>query len=240
MNKPYGRKTKKKVGRILLEDSRETAFAALENIPDEQLVGHLFAHFYHKEELIKFRSIAAMGALGARMAKKEMEKARIVLRRIMWNLNDESGGIGWGSPEAMGEILAQSPELAREFKSILFSYLDPDGNYLEHPMLQRGVLWGIGTYVNTALDKEGLPEKIKGHLFAHLHSQDPVKRGYAARALVNAGSFDCCLVPENILTDTSRFDLFREWHFIEVSVSDIALSCMNKKFPHDRILWHAY
>ena len=58
-----------------------------------------------------------MGALGSRMGQKNMEKARIVMRRIMWNLNDESGGIGWGSPEAMGEILCQSPELALEFKS---------------------------------------------------------------------------------------------------------------------------
>ncbi len=92
-----------------------------------------------------------------------MEKARIVLRRIMWNLNDESGGIGWGSPEAMGEILGQSPELAREFNSILFSYLDPDGNYLEHEMLQRGVLWGIGTYLES--NPQDLNKKQKSFIW---------------------------------------------------------------------------
>ena len=30
----------------------------------------------------------------------------------MWTLNDESGGIGWGSPEVMGEILAAHKGLA--------------------------------------------------------------------------------------------------------------------------------
>lgn len=25
-----------------------------------------------------------------------MDSARIVMRRLMWSLNDESGGIGWG------------------------------------------------------------------------------------------------------------------------------------------------
>ncbi len=227
MTKPYGRKTKKKVGRILLGDSKTAALNQLEQIPDEQLVGHLFSHFYHKDELVKFRSISAMGTLGARMAQNKIEKARILMRRIMWNLNDESGGIGWGSPEAMGEILSQCPELALEFKSILFSYLDPDQNFIEHEMLQRGVLWGIGSFLDgTAHD---LPDKTQGLLSAHLHSQDPVKRAWAVRALVNAGSFDCSLVPESILSDETPIAMFDRWHFIETSIADLALSCVNKQ-----------
>ncbi len=227
MTKPHGRKTKQKVGKILQESHKGTAMEMLERIPDDQLVGHLFSHFYHKNELVKFLSIAAMGALGSRMGQKNMEKARIVMRRIMWNLNDESGGIGWGSPEAMGEILGLSPELAREFNSILFSYLDPDGNYLEHEMLQRGILWGIGTYLaSNSLD---LNEKTKGLLFGYLHSSDPVKRGYAVRALVNAKCFDCSLVPENIVIDNHRIDLFNDWNFYTTCISDMALSWKSRK-----------
>jgi hypothetical protein len=227
MTKPYGRKTKQKVKRILMEPQRKTAMEMLTQIPDEQLVGHLFSHFYHKDELIKFRSIAAMGALGSRMGQQNMEKARIVLRRIMWNLNDESGGIGWGSPEAMGEILCQSPELALEFKSILFSYLDPDGNYLEHEMLQRGVLWGIGTFLKS--NPRDLNEKTKGLLYGHLHSSDPVKRGYTVRALINARCFDCSLVPEHIVTDHHLVDMFNGWDFIVTRICDMILSCETHK-----------
>ncbi len=226
MTKPHGRKTKQKVGEILLEPHRETAMEMLMQIPDEQLVGHFFSHFYNKSDLVKFRSIAAMGALGSRMAQKNMEKARIVLRRIMWNLNDESGGIGWGSPEAMGEILGQSPELALEFKSILFSYLDPDGNYLEHEMLQRGILWGIGTYLESS--PRDLDEKTKSLLFGYLHSLDPVKKGYAIRALMNARCFDCSHVPENIITDNNLIDIFTDWNFISTRISDMAI-CENRK-----------
>ncbi|MBU8849244.1 MAG: hypothetical protein KOO64_06840 [Desulfobacterales bacterium] len=227
MTKPYGRKTKQKVGKILLEPHQDTAMEMLRQIPDKQLVAHLFSHFYHKDELVKFRSIAAMGLLGSRMGQKNMEKARVVLRRIMWNLNDESGGIGWGSPEAMGEILFQSPELALEFKSILFSYLDPNGNYIEHEMLQRGVLWGIGTYFES--NPGDLNEKTKGLLFGYLHSLDPVKRGYAVRALINAKCFNCSLVPENIITDTHKIDIFTGWNFITTRISNIALSCESHK-----------
>jgi hypothetical protein len=227
MTKPYGRQTKQRVGKILLEPHRKTALDMLRQIPNEQLVGHLFSHFYHRDERVKFRSITAMGVLGSRMEKTHIEKARIVLRRIMWNLNDESGGIGWGSPEAMGEILCQSPELALEFKSILFSYLDPDGNYLEHEMLQRGVLWGVGTYLGSF--PEDLNEKTKGLLYGYLHSTDPIKRGYAVRALIHANSLDCGLVPENIVTDTHQIEIFTGWNFVTTRISDMSLSCERPK-----------
>ncbi len=227
MNKPYGRKIKKEVGKILLESNKELALERLTQIPDEQLVGHLFSHFYNKNELIKFRSTTAMGFLGSRTANKNIEKARIIVRRIMWNLNDESGGIGWGSPEAMGQILCQSPEIALEFKSILFSYLDPEGNYIEHEMLQRGVIWGIGSYLESS--PNDLTEKTKSLLFGYLHSPDLIKRGYAIRALINANSFDCSLVPENIITDSQQIDIYNGWNFIKTRISDIALACDNHK-----------
>ncbi|OGQ92721.1 MAG: hypothetical protein A2464_01305 [Deltaproteobacteria bacterium RIFOXYC2_FULL_48_10] len=232
MAKPYGRKTKLEVGTILAEKDRATAFEKLARIPDEQLVGHLFSYFYNMDPLIKFRSASAMGSLVARMAEQNMERARIVLRRIMWNLNDESGGIGWGSPEAMGEILALSPELALEFKSILFSYLDPGGNFIEHEILQQGVLWGIGTYLEA--HPRDLNEKTRAMLYCYLHSEDPIKRAYAFRALGYARSFLCCLVPDPIRTDDRRVNLFNGWDFSEIRISDLAKSNDGEKILPDK------
>ncbi len=220
--KPYGRKIKKQVGQILAEDVPSYALKRLAKIPDAQLTGHLFSYFYHMDELIKFRSVTAMGELVARIADTSMEKARIILRRIMWNLNDESGGIGWGSPEAMGEILSKSPDLAREFKSILFSYLDHRGNHIEHEILQRGVLWGIGTYLGTA--PHDLTEETRQQVLAHLGSADPVKRGYSLRALVNAKTLDNTNLPESILTDTACIEIFTGWDFTPVRILDMANS----------------
>ncbi|MBA3010446.1 MAG: hypothetical protein KKF12_18230 [Proteobacteria bacterium] len=227
MKKPYGRQTKKKVHEILQNPLQGEALTLLALIPDEQLVGHLFSHFYITDELIKFRSITAMGELGKRIAADRMEKARILMRRIMWNLNDESGGIGWGSCEAMGQILSKSPELAMEFKSILFSYLDPKGNFIEHETLQQGVLWGIGTYLEVA--PQHLNRITEGLISAHLHSFDPIKRGYAVRALVNGGRFNYSLVPEAILTDSEQIEIFTGWNFVKTQISDIALACDGKR-----------
>ena len=221
--KPYGRKIKKQVREILENLPRTDALKRLTEIPDQQLVGHLFSHFYHINELIKFRSVTAMGELALRISGHSMERARIILRRIMWNLNDESGGIGWGSPEAMGEILSKSPELAGEFKSILFSYLDHRGNHIEHEMLQRGVLWGIGTYLEAAPDD--LTDITRRQISAHLHSPDPVKRGYAIRALINGQSFNCNHVPDHLLQDTDVLDIYTGWHWMNTRISDMYHAC---------------
>lgn len=226
--KPHGRKTKKKVGEILSLDSRCQALDRLAQIPDAQLTGHLFSYFYNKDELIKFRSVTAMGELVARIADNSMEQARIILRRIMWNLNDESGGIGWGSPEAMGEILSKSPALAREFKSILFSYLDHKGNHIEHEMLQRGVLWGIGTFLGKA-PREALTDVTRKQLQEHLSSEDPVKRGYALRALSNAHVFECMALPDFIQADETTIDFYTGWNFTAARISDMVQTRTHKR-----------
>ncbi len=215
----YRRKIKKKVGEILHLTHQDTAMEMLEQIPDNKLTGHLFACFYNKDELIKFRSITAMGRLAVRIEQENIERARIILRRIMWNLNDESGGIGWGSPEAMGEILCQSPKLAMEFKSILFSYLNPGGNYIEHEMLQRGVLWGIGTYLKS--NPQDLNKETTELVLHHLMSLDLVKKVYALRILINAKYFDKHPIPEKNIIDNHEITIFRNWHFVAISVSDM-------------------
>ncbi len=153
MTRPRGKKIRHQVKEILTHPDRGTALGRLIQFPENQLKGHLFSHFYNPDALIRFRSVTAMGHLGYRLAQTHMERARDLMRRILWNLNDESGGIGWGSAEAMGELLSRHPGLAAEFDSILFSFLDPRANFIDNPDLQQGILWGIGTYTAAAPDK---------------------------------------------------------------------------------------
>ena len=63
-----------------------------------------------------------MGQVVSNLADTDMESARVIMRRLIWNLNDESGGIGWGSPEAMGDIMACHERLAGEYHRLLVSY----------------------------------------------------------------------------------------------------------------------
>ena len=168
-----------------------------------------------------------MGQLGSRMADNHMEKARDLMRRFMWNLNDESGGIGWGSAEAMGEVLSRHPGLAAEFDSILFSYLDPRANYIDNTDLQQGILWGIGTYA--AADPEKFTHDRASLIVPFLKDPDPVKRAYAVRALNLAGALTPDMLTENLSADRSEIDLYTGWNFKTVCICNLVLEATRKR-----------
>jgi hypothetical protein len=138
------RKLKLQIQSLLQQQDLSAALCAIAALPPRQVISPLFGLLYHGQARVRWHAIAAMGAVTARLAEENFESARVIMRRLMWNLNDESGGIGWGSPEAMGEIMACHERLAGEYAAILISYLNPDGNFLEHEELQCGLLWGLG------------------------------------------------------------------------------------------------
>ena len=129
--------------------------AAMEKIleyPAQKVINPLFSFIQHTDEPVKWRAVRAMGRVVSHMAENNIESARIVMRRLMWSLNDESGGIGWGAPEAMGEIMAQDQRLADEYHHMLISYLDEKGNYLEYEPLRRGAVWAVNRLCSSRPD----------------------------------------------------------------------------------------
>jgi hypothetical protein len=192
MNRPKqrGHTLKKRVLELLRRDDFDVAVEELCRLPLRAVVNPLFSNIQQGDEKVKWAAVKAMGAVVAKLADHDMEAARITVRRLMWNLNDESGGIGWGSPEAMGEILARHRGLAREYAHILISYIREDGNYLENQVLQEGVLWAIGRVAEIYPDLIG---NAVPYLLAQMDSRSSIHRGLAARALgllagQNAGS----------------------------------------------------
>lgn len=179
-DKTGGRQLKKTVLGLLSSDDFETALAQIEQLPLRRAINPILGFLCADKELVRWRAVTATGAVVARIAAEDREAAREIVRRLMWSLNEESGGIGWGAPEAMAEIIARDGGLAREYAGIFVSYLDPQGNYLEHELLQRGVLWGVVRLAGVA------PELVKDaapHLRRFLGSRDAGVRGLAAAAL---------------------------------------------------------
>ena len=118
-------------GRILEILSGSNAAAGLLELGRDsprKIVNGLFPLLYSQDEIVKWRAVTFMGLFVRNLAEEDMESARDVVRRLRWTLNDESGGIGWGSPEAMGEILTCHEGLAGEYAPILLSYANRDGN----------------------------------------------------------------------------------------------------------------
>ncbi|CAK7003792.1 MAG: hypothetical protein DELT_00143 [Desulfovibrio sp.] len=135
--------------------------------------------------LLMWRAAIITGRVLARLAQENQEGARIVIRRLIWHLNEDSGNIGWGVPQALGEILAQSPELAAEYGKIALSYVRDTGfadNFIEHAPLRRGAYWAIGRFapLYPQYRTEGKELLVTG-----LHDEDAPCRGIAAWGMGN-------------------------------------------------------
>ncbi len=213
------RQLKSRIGQLLRQEDFQSALASIRRIPGRQAANPLFSFFYSQDEVVRWRAITAMGDVVYYLAEDSMESARIIVRRLMWNLNDESGGIGWGSPEAMGEITARHAGLADEFSNILISYINQEGNFLEHEILQRGSLWGVGQLAHTR------PKPAKAaapFLPAFLESPDPYLRGIASWA---AGPImDNTLRPlvETLLSDNGSLRIYQQMKISETTVGKLA------------------
>ncbi len=213
------RKLKKNILELLKDERFEKNLEKICQLPARQVVNPLFSLFYSTDERLKWRAITAMGAVVSHLAERDLESARVVMRRLMWNLNDESGGIGWGSAEAMGEIMARSSRLADEYAHILISYIDKDGNYLEHEPMQRGVLWGIG---RLALERPDLVRSAAQSIIPHLKSQGATIRGLAAWVMGMLGMEESCSDLAHLTTDETELQIFIDCRFLKCRVKDLA------------------
>lgn len=199
-------------------------------IPAKQVVNPLFSFFYNTDELVKWRAITAMGAVVSRLAHEDLESARVIMRRLMWNLNDESGGIGWGSPEAMGEIMARHEGLAKEYAGILISYINASGNFLENEMLQRGVLWGLGRLAHA---RPELVREAAAYLIPFMRSTDAVHRGLAVWLAGAIPSDVTKSLLKHLVFDEAKISIFINVTFVERTVGQLAAEALNR-ISHER------
>jgi HEAT repeat protein len=162
--------------------SLDTVLFEVLRFPPRQAVSPLIARLFDKGDIIRWHAVSALGVVMAELAKEEMDAARNVMRRLMWSLNDGSGSVGWGGPEAMAESMANHQGLAEEYAHILVAYMREDGLYLEFPPLQRGLMWGVGRLAEVRPDLLRRWE-APVYLFPYLDSEDPEVRGLAARAV---------------------------------------------------------
>ncbi|MBS6829492.1 MAG: HEAT repeat domain-containing protein [Desulfovibrio sp.] len=180
------------------------------------------------------RAAVALGLTTARLAGRDSEAARNIIRRFMWHMNEESGNIGWGIPEAFGESLAASPALAKDFHRVLASYLidlGRDDNYCDNDLLRRSCYWAVGRLA------QARPELCAGArpwLRKGLEDNDVICRGMAAWALAQ-------LPPDFMDTPALRrladagheeiCELFDGGQLHEKSVSQLAREALAREVP---------
>ena len=228
------RKIKFEVLELLGQRNLESISARLRQLPPKDVINALFSAICREDQRVKWHAVSCMGEAVASLASQDLEAARIVMRRFLWSLNDESGGIGWGAPECMAEAMSCYSVLAAEYAHMLISYMREDGeehcqdgNFLEHQLLQRGLLWGVArlSRCEPALMKsKGAGDEIG----KYLHSSDPETRGLAALAVSSLGMTDTFSFLHEMTADTSEFSLYDRGRFEAVTVGQLARRVLEK------------
>lgn len=234
------RDLKKSLRDLLAGADWQARLAEMDGIPARHLPGPLFSLLLDREEIVRWRAVAAFGRTVARMAESRepgegMEAARVVLRQCLWRMNEESGGLGWGIPEALGETLALNPRLAGEFHRVLASYVREEvkgeGNYLEHAGIRRGVFWALGRLAGVR------PELLSGEsraLLDGLKDEDAVNRGLAARVLGLVGQGGMPGLAEAkpaiaaLTDDGTELVLFEDGELLPVTVGELARQALSR------------
>ncbi len=137
---PHFRKIKEEVRKYIAHEdfNLETLPQIIKELSYEQWISPLFACLLYAEPQ-NSRAAKMLGYAIKHIAEKNMEQARIIIRRMIWQMNEESGNIGWGIPYAFAEALAQSEALAKEYYKIPITYvwdIDADSNYCDHAPLR--------------------------------------------------------------------------------------------------------
>lgn len=232
------RRLKEHVRRILAEGDWEQGFNHLITrvVRPQKTISPLFAALYSTSPPIRWHAVSCFGIATAELARQGTEYVRVVLRRCTWSLNDESGGIGWGAPEAMAEILARNPGLAEEYASILVSFVlerEQACNFLEYSPLREGAYWGIARLTQVR------PDLIRPWQEQILDSADcetsPIILGAVCLVLSNSGiaSHRAQQFLHSLQSRQDSILLYWDKAFWKTSLSDLA---RNGAPPHTSLL----
>ena len=215
----------------------EPRLADFDATPAIQIVNPLLS-FLSRAGEIKWRAVASLGRTVARLADSRLEDGRVVMRRLMWNLSEESGTLGWGSAETMAEIMACHPGLANEFHRILCSYIhdsEREGLFLDHAPLRLGAYWGVGRLaeVRPELVAAAVPDLLDALAFEADGGETTAAaiRGHAAWALgqiAGDGLRGAASRLEALRNDPSELELFKRRKLETTSVGALSREALER------------
>uniref|UniRef100_A0A7C4EJQ8 Uncharacterized protein n=1 Tax=Thermodesulfovibrio aggregans TaxID=86166 RepID=A0A7C4EJQ8_9BACT len=116
---------------IHLVENREFEKIKEVSVKNKNSLGWLISLSYDKESLISWKAIEAMGYAAKSFIKaQDIEPLRNTIRKLLWSMSDESGGIGWRAAELIGEIVYSEPSLFEDIIPILWSQREEE-SFLE-------------------------------------------------------------------------------------------------------------
>ncbi len=217
------RHLKEKLVKSLEENDLDAVLVSADE--DKQVLSALVRLAYDKETLVGRRAIEAIGVIARDRIGTDYPVFREMVRKQLWSLSDESGGIGWSAPEIIGEIV--SADTAR-FKDII--PLIAEVYSIEEKVFRPGVLCALYriAQADAAAVKPYLPLAIRG-----LTDGDPQVRIYslllldALKDVESRAEIETVRMQvQNILKDRAEVWLYMLGAFRNVMIGECAQEVM--------------
>lgn len=182
------------------------------SVNDKKAFRRLISFSYDKEDLLCWRAVEAIGkAIGA-VAENDPLTARNIVHRLLWSASDESGGIGWSTPEMLAEIVINSHGFFDDLPPIIFSF------HGEEPFL-KGVLRAMGRMADAGMEPADGAAELAAKCLDH---KDPSVRGIAVWAVSKLKVPDVRHKIKGMSGDNGRFKFYESPELVEMSVGEMA------------------
>ena len=126
---------------------------------------------YDKETLVGWRAIKAVGRVAKVLGTAHNEFLRIAIRKLLWSLSDESGGIGWAAPELLGEIVCSDPEGFADIVPLIAEVYN-----IEEQTFRPGVVYALARVAEVAPELVANYQKV---IIRSLVDKNPLTKIYA-------------------------------------------------------------
>lgn len=155
------------------------------------------------------------------------EKVRQYIRNLFWSINDESGGIGWHTPQTPAEIIANIPSLIEPYGSMMIAHC------IDEPPLIKGCLWGIGRLGKMITDSVYF---FRDKILSVFQIKDLETVGIAAWAMGEVGFQPAVPFLEKLLEEEVEISIYISGDFQRKSVKKWAKEAITKlKYIEDKL-----
>jgi hypothetical protein len=144
---------------------------------NKRALSQLIRFAYDKDTLVGWRAIKAIGLASKMLVKTDDEFLRVTMRKLLWSLSDESGGIGWAAPEILGEIVRVDPEKFSDIIPLIAGVYE-----IEEKVFRPGVMYALASIAEIAPERVACYQKI---VVMALVDADPMVRIYALTLVGN-------------------------------------------------------
>jgi len=178
---------------------------------DNKTIRLLQRLLYSGDYLIRARAAEMLGQAATAVARRDPGPVSGLLKELL-NSVAAPGASSWGSLDAIGEIIAGSPDLFAGYLPLLYNFLS-DQDY------RPRVLRAIGLVAGARPD---LVRKATFRLLAYLRDPDPAARGHAARLFGLLKAPEARPDLEAISEDGAEIEIYSKGEIEKTSVGRLA------------------